>query len=163
MSKTNHYICYVALVDSPAILCNKVLCSNYRKWFSKTKTVCNNFVPNGHGRTAQETNWNRKPECSSLAHFSKSKKTTQNPEIPKTPRSHKLFAKFARTFACFPVTWVRKPTDIAQKNLFRWTFLSWVDLFGWPFLPWFSGLSAELQPKPRPPRHWVLRMFSGVC
>ena len=52
------------------------------------------------------------------------------PKYQKTPRLHELFRKFARTFPCSPVTWVRNPTEIVQKNSFRWTFLFWVDFSG---------------------------------
>ena len=65
-------------------------------------------------------------------------KPNQNPEI--TTRQHRIytnfFEKFARTFAFFPVTRIRNPTEIVQKNLFRWTFLFWEDLIGWFFLFW---------------------------
>ena len=64
-------------------------------------------------------------------------KTHQNPEIPKKRRVYtNFFEKFAWTFVFFLVTRVRKPTEFVQKNLFRWTFLFWVDFFGWIFLPW---------------------------
>ena len=64
-------------------------------------------------------------------------KPTQNPEIPPKHRVYaNFFERFARTFAFFPVTQVRNPTKIVQKNLFRWTFLFWVDFFGWIFLLW---------------------------
>ena len=47
-------------------------------------------------------------------------KPTQNPEIPKKHRVYTNFIeKFARTFPYFPVTRVRNPTEIIQKNLFR--------------------------------------------
>ena len=47
-------------------------------------------------------------------------KPTQNPDIPKKHRVHaNFFEKFARTFAFFPVTRVRNPTEIVQKNLFK--------------------------------------------
>ena len=62
---------------------------------------------------------------------------TQNPEIPKKRRVYvNFFEKFARTFAFVPVTRVRNPTELVQKNSFRWSFLFWVDFFGWIFLPW---------------------------
>ena len=45
---------------------------------------------------------------------------TQNREIPKKGRAYaNFFEKFARTFAFPPVTQVRNPTEIVQKNLFR--------------------------------------------
>ena len=66
-------------------------------------------------------------------------------ETPKpTPKSRNtkkhsvytnFFEKFARTVAFFPVTRVRNPTEIVQKNLFRWTFLFWVDFFRVDFPP----------------------------
>ena len=47
-------------------------------------------------------------------------KPTPNPEIPKKRRVYaNFFEKFARTFALFPVTRVRSPTEIVQMNLFR--------------------------------------------
>ena len=60
------------------------------------------------------------------------------PQIPKYHKKHRVrtnfFEKFARTFAFFPVMRVRNTTKIVQKNLFRWTFLFWVDFFGFIFL-----------------------------
>ena len=51
------------------------------------------------------------------------KKPTQNPEMPKRHRVYtNFFGKFTRTFAFFPVTRVRNPTEIVQINLFRWSF-----------------------------------------
>ena len=56
----------------------------------------------------------------SRGNFLEARKPTQNPEIPKKHRVHtNFFEKFARTFAFFPVTRVRNPTEIVQKNLFR--------------------------------------------
>ena len=59
-------------------------------------------------------------------------KPTPNPETPKKHRVYtNLFEKFARTFAFFPVTRVTyDPTEIVQKNLFRCTFLFWVEFSG---------------------------------
>ena len=57
----------------------------------------------------------------------------------KTPTKHRVhtnfFEKLARTSACLPMTRVRKPTEIVQKNLFRWTFLFSVDPFRVDFPP----------------------------
>ena len=61
-------------------------------------------------------------------------KPTPNPEIPtKTVRLRELFEKFARTFAFFPVTRVRKPTEIVQKTCSDELFY-----FGWIFSGGFS-------------------------
>ena len=85
-----------------------------------------------HHRTADLS---RKSACDSI----EAEKPTQNPEIPKKHRVHaNFFEKFGWTFAFFPVTRVRSRMEIVQKNLFRWTFLFWVDFFGWIFLPWFK-------------------------
>ena len=70
-------------------------------------------------------------------------KPTPNPEIPKNHRVYmNFFEKFARTFAFFPVTRIRNPTEIVQKNLFRRAFLFWVDFFWVGFHPlnflWFG-------------------------
>ena len=51
--------------------------------------------------------------------FLEAAKPTQNPEIPKKHRVYtNFFEEFARTFALFPVTRVRNPTEIVQMNLF---------------------------------------------
>ena len=41
--------------------------------------------------------------------------------------------------SAFPVTRVRNPTKIVQRNLFRWTFTFGVDLFGRIFRLWTMG------------------------
>ena len=66
------------------------------------------------------------------------KTPTPNPEIPKKHRVYTIFfEKFARTFAFFPMTRVRNPTEIVQMNLFRWTFfLGGGDFLGSIFLLW---------------------------
>ena len=58
------------------------------------------------------------------------RKPTQNPEIPKNHCVYTNFVeKFARTFAFFPATRVRKPTKIVQIKLLRWTLFFGVDFF----------------------------------
>ena len=53
-------------------------------------------------------------------------------EIPKTLRLHDfVFGEFAGTFAFFPLTRVRNPTEMFQKDFFRSAFLFWVDFFRW--------------------------------
>ena len=56
-------------------------------------------------------------------------------------RKHRVytnfFKKFVRTLAFFPVTQVRNSAESVQKNLFRWTFLYWVDFFESIFLLWY--------------------------
>ena len=68
------------------------------------------------------------------------KEAQKPPQIPTTKKTPRLYTnfleKFVRTFPFFPVTWVRNPMDIVQKNLSRWTFLFWVDFFGLIFLLW---------------------------
>ena len=52
--------------------------------------------------------------------FLEAQQPTQNPEIPKKHRVYtNFFEEFARTFPYFPVTRVRNPTEIVQKNLFK--------------------------------------------
>ena len=77
---------------------------------------------------------------------------------------------FTRTFrqkvrAFFSETLARNPTGIGncseKKNLFRWTFLFWVDFFGWIFLLCFEKRHththtcayAEVAPSPKPSLH----------
>ena len=55
--------------------------------------------------------------------------------IPKTGRLRELFRKVRANFCLPPVRRVRKPTEIVQKNLFRWLF----SCFGWIFLLWQIG------------------------
>ena len=64
-------------------------------------------------------------------------KTTPNPKIPKKRNRvyANVFEKFARTFAFFPVTQVRNPTEIVQKNLFRQFFLFFGGFFRVDFPP----------------------------
>ena len=64
--------------------------------------------------------------------------------------SHELFREVRMNFPYFPVIWVRNPAEIVQKNLFRWTFLFWVEFScgfsyceEWPSAPplpetWFT-------------------------
>ena len=67
----------------------------------------------------------RDPPCgargsSESVRLIEAQKPTQNPEIPKKHGVHaNFFEKFARTFAFLPVTRVRNPTEIVQKNLFK--------------------------------------------
>ena len=65
-------------------------------------------------------------EIISVLVFFEAPKPTQYPQIKKHQRYANLFEKFAWHFAFFPVTQVRNPTEIVQKNLFRWTFLFWM-------------------------------------
>ena len=74
-------------------------------------------------------------ESRSSRDLNRGPKTHPKSRNTKKRRIHpNFFKKFARTFACFPVTRVRKPREIVQKNLFRWIFLFWVDFLGWIFL-----------------------------
>ena len=58
-----------------------------------------------------------------------------------------FFQKFAHIFAFFPVTRVRNPMEIAQKNLFKRICLFGVDFLGWIFLlrPLFGGRHLPAQ------------------
>ena len=73
----------------------------------------------------------------------KSRITKRNTAFTRT-----FFEKFAWTSVCFPVTWVRKPAEIVQKLLFRWTFFYFgVEFFlrggeGWDFPPVTKGCST---------------------
>ena len=59
----------------------------------------------------------------------KAQTPTQNPEIPKsTAFTLAFFEKFVRTSTFFPVTRVRNPTEIIQKNCSDALFI-----FGWIF------------------------------
>ena len=57
-------------------------------------------------------NWSRGPNTHPQSRNTKKKRVYTN-----------VFEKFVQTFACYPVTRVRNPTEIVQKNLFRWTFI----------------------------------------
>ena len=65
-------------------------------------------------------------------HFDRGRKP--HPKSRNTKAKHRVctnsFEKFARTFLCFPVTWVRNRARIDQKTLFRCTFLFWVNSSG---------------------------------
>ena len=51
------------------------------------------------------------------------KEPTPNPDIPKKYCVYtNFFEEFARTFAFFPVTRVRNPMEIVQKELVRMIF-----------------------------------------
>ena len=76
----------------------------------------------------------------SLTTFFRGPKPLKIPKYQKTPRLHELFVNFCLL-----------PCDTSQehngnysekKNLFRWTFLFWVDFFRWIFLfgPWYAGV-----------------------
>ena len=59
-----------------------------------------------------------------------------NPEIPKRHRVYTLYTNFSRSsrellpFSLWHKWQVRNPTEIVQKNLFRWTFLFWAHFCG---------------------------------
>ena len=64
---------------------------------------------------------------------------TPKPNPLRNTKKHRaytnFFENFARTFAFFPLTRVKNPTEIVQKNCshelfyFGWRF--WVDILGW--------------------------------
>ena len=59
-----------------------------------------------------------------------------NPEIPPKCRVHAdFFEKFARTFALFPVTRVRNPTEIVYKKLVQMNFFIFGGFFRVDFPP----------------------------
>ena len=62
------------------------------------------------------------------------KKTPKIPIYQKNAVHTNFFGKFARTSPSCPVPQVRNPTDIVQRNLFRWTFY-----FGWIFFFFFAA------------------------
>ena len=61
---------------------------------------------------------------------------TQNPEIPKKHRVHtNFFGMFARTFAYFPVTRVRNPTENCSEKLVEMNLFIWGGFWGVNFPP----------------------------
>ena len=55
------------------------------------------------------------------------------------------------------MTQVRNPTEIVQKNLFRVTFLFWVDFFGWIFLLWSQSATLKTLLNGEGPKGWFLK------
>ena len=73
-----------------------------------------------------------------FAKLREAQKPTQIPKLPNTPHLHELLQKVRANFCLLPCNTSR---EIVQKNLFKWTFLSWVD-FRADFPPVKTGVSA---------------------